>query len=1167
MNTTDELLITLLLDLVERVPDLPKRVLFKGVSNLYEGFRARAKPDWKVCVTQEGTDVVGARNDPTINVLVVFYRAEVRERESLNAFRLYNEDEIAKELVARLVLDTSVSGLPETYDEDERRRLALLLDMVYPSVERLAEFLLAGKAQLGKSLPPLGLFCDPDLRLDMHIRQWSARLRDNQQVAVLRWRDFLRRGIHTKPGRQILGDERVSLLRQAEVDPAKRQDALAGVTLNEALSVLNPPNRLVQSMMAEGFTRGQSEKLVAELKSTQVEHMEDLDRILGQRLQGLPSLSDAVQQKLKELVTVQEEGGDGGEPVQPSDLRRVGFCMEGLLRLAHEKDIVFPNHLRIRRTGRNGEHEAVVQIEDNRLQIVWSDNDSARFLSVPGASGVSELEYEVYLPDDKRYRFTLGVLPHWLEQYAEDWLDKAYWQQAQTLNPAYAERWQALQNRVQALREIVDPDWQREQTEEEKRDPFDREPNNPIYAIFDLLYFAHREEFDAFLDEWLAVAMLPWQDTEFSDSPAWKEAVTGLLQLGTAKRSDGKTVIFPFYPLRLAWYREVFRQIESWLVQAITNKKPLVFEPGVMSAQLQPFDRPRALFDGKRRLVEAVTESFFITQFVPEEQHQQARPPLYRAQQKLHQFGQMWPFSLDRLHLAFQPGDAGEDIYRLLVQESDLHPSAAYRVRALVKFTSMMTVFDRQLLSTSEETVDLMTQEHNESILPRVDYAKGLIDPEGYEDNTGTQAVSAHIALLVDAFGEDRFDFGEVVGQLKINPDWFKFSKLLMQNSVASRQRLTQVDLAAPPYHIGTLDNVQRLVYVPFVGGEPEYLRMLYDCLMAWEYQGAFNKGVYYEQVCWDAEQLQRMHEQADWVLLFDRTLDKSLFETLTGVKLIDYYPNLPGGYKMSVSSQRTEAVKWQLAQVLQQFFPHEGLDVLQVAERMLDTLSQFASGLLLKTLGGGSLAQELLGLYATYLSLIDEGVFVPGQDWLIPLDDYQSWFGRRTRRGRRADLMVLNSPTSDILRLIGVESKWYVNRVGRPFVRDEFGEGGQMRVTVTNLRGLFDPTQERLDKHYWQKTLASLLDNAPDPWSDFRKQFGAGEWRLEVDGIVYVHQYQEQDTDGLRAHNEILLAEAASCIDDPADKSLFSLDPDFRRLRLKARNEIARLFTQVGDG
>ena len=46
----------------------------------------------------------------------------------------------------------------------------------------------------------------------------------------------------------------------------------------------------------------------------------------------------------------------------------------------------------------------------------------------------------------------------------------------------------------------------------------------------------------------------------------WYESVAGLLRLGTAKRVNGKRVIFPFYPLRLAWYREVFRQIEAgWL--------------------------------------------------------------------------------------------------------------------------------------------------------------------------------------------------------------------------------------------------------------------------------------------------------------------------------------------------------------------------------------------------------------------------------------------------------------------------------------------------------------------------------------------------------------------------------------------------------------------------
>jgi hypothetical protein len=743
----------------------------------------------------------------------------------------------------------------------------------------------------------------------------------------------------------------------------------------------------------------------------------------------------------------------------------------------------------------------------------------------------------------------------------------------QAINPDHAGRWRVLRERVMALRDIVDPDWRQEPSEDEERDNTDREPNNPIYAIFDLLYFAHRDLFDAFLDEWLAVATLPWRDTKLAQKPReWRKAVAGLLRLGTAQRSDGKTVVFPFYPLRLAWYREVFRHIERWLAQAARIGEPLVFEPGVLADQLRPMDRPRVLFDSRKRLVEASADSYFIVHFVPEDQRQRARPPVYRARQKLDQFGRMWPFSLDRLHLAFQPGDAGEDVHHLLVQESDVHPGSAYHVRAMVESTGMMTVFDQHLLSTSEDTVDLLTQEHCESIFPRVDYAKGQLQGDESEDEGVLESryASTHIALLVDAFGEDFFDFGEVVGRLNITPDWMAFSELVREDSVRARAELAQVDISSPPYHTGPIQGDKRdLVYVPLSGDRPEYLRVLYDSLMAWQYQGAFNQGVYFERVRWDTERLMRLHDRADWVLLFDRTLDKSLFETLTpaGVKLIDYYPNLPGGYKMSVSSRRTDAVEWQLAQVLHQFFSGEELDVRRVAAEMLDTLSQFASGLLLKTLGGGSLAQELLGLYATYLSLIAEGEFIPHRGWLIPLDDYQDWFGRRTQRGRRADLMVLRNPAPGVLRLVAVESKWYKKDVSGGFVKDEFGENGQMRTTATSLRSLFDPAQDRIDKHHWQKMLAALLDTAPDCWDRFRQRLGNGEWSLEVDGIVYVHQYEERESGMLSTRNEELLAETAKHLSFPADGPVFCLGPNARRLRLKARNEIVHLFAQASRG
>lgn len=1183
MTDVNALLITLLLELVEKTPDTPRRILFKGVSDLYDDFCRRVtteRPEWTVHVTQTGADVVGARNDPAIAVLVVFYQDEVRERESLNAFRTFTEDEIAKQLIARLSPANLLPGLPEPYSDEERERLAVLLDLAYPSVRRLAEFLLAGKSAVGDSLPRLGLFRDPNLRLGLSQRQWGAQLRDNHQAAVLRWRDFLDKGANTKAGRAIIGDTRVQLLRAVEIDPARRTDVLAQVTLNEALSVLNPPTRLVERIMAVNYSRDQAEEIVRAAKAGAAGFSGHFD--LSKLTAGLLPLTEALQHELARLAP-QDKDDDDPPPDPEADLRRVGFCLEGLLRLARQEQIAFPRQLELRRTDNDSNTCATITVgDDNRLSIALT-SEAARVLSMPGASGTGELQYAIHLPSDKDFRFTLGMLPRWLESFAEDWLKKEYWDQAEQLNPDYVSQWRALRDRVAALRDVVDPDWKRELTDEPESaakpgELENREPNNPIYAIFDLLYFAHRDLFDGFLDAWLTVATLPWRDTRLAQKQGeWRAAVDGLLRLGTAQFSDGQTVIFPFHPLRLAWYREVFRQIEMWLVRAVREGKPLVFDPGVLADQLRPVDRPRALFDGEERLLEAAGEGTFVALFVPEKRRQRVRPPVYRARQKLEQFGTMWPFSFNRFHLAFRPADAGDDIYRLLEQQSDDHPEAAYRVRAMVESTGITTIFDRQLLGTSDDIADLMTQEHHESFFPRVEYAKGQLEtarvPSELQIAPAAETPSSvHVALLVDAFSVDKYGFRNTVGRLVPNPHWTDFDRLRVMNSPEARQALCQVDIAAPPYHIGLVNTMQQeqtrdLVYVPFSGDRPEYMRVLYDCLMASRFDGDFSNRVYFEQVHWDIDRLRRLHDYADWVLLFDRTLDKTLFETLslTDVCLIDYYPNLPGGYRMAISSQRTKAVAWQLSQVLSRFFSPEEMIAEQVAAEMLKTLSRFAGGLLLKTLGGGSLAQELLGLYATYRFLIAEGEFVPEEDKLIPLDDYQGWFGWRTQRGRRADLLVLRTPAPGVLRLVAVESKWYKENVGAGFVADEFGDNGQMRTAVETLRSLFDPVQERLDKDYWQKTLLSQLDIQSNAWDDFRRRFGSGDWTLEVDGIVYVHWYKAPDDGAVAASNMALSKEVAKHLHFPDDQKHFCLGPDAQRLRIKGPAEIVQQFVVSG--
>jgi hypothetical protein len=142
---------------------------------------------------------------------------------------------------------------------------------------------------------------------------------------------------------------------------------------------------------------------------------------------------------------------------------------------------------------------------------------------------------------------------------------------------------------------------------------------------------------------------------------------------------------------------------------------------------------------------------------------------------------------------------------------------------------------------------------------------------------------------------------------------------------------------------------------------------------------------------------------------------------------------------------------------------------------------------------------------------------------------------------------------------MVAVESKWYKQSISKGFVREEFGKDGQMRTTVASLRSLFDPSQDRLDRHHWQRTLSSLLDAAPISCAGLHER---GEWLLEVDGIVYVHQYQVESGEQLQARGTELFAEIAEQVTYPDAEPFFCQGPGVARLRLKGREEIVRLFS-----
>ena len=84
----------------------------------------------------------------------------------------------------------------------------------------------------------------------------------------------------------------------------------------------------------------------------------------------------------------------------------------------------------------------------------------------------------------------------------------------------------------------------------------------------------------------------------------------------------------------------------------------------------------------------------------------------------------MWPFSLSRLHIAFQPGDAAGDVYWVVANRAEHEPETAFRIRAVTESAGEVTQFDGYL-AAGDDTTDLLTQEFQESLFPGLDLCTG----------------------------------------------------------------------------------------------------------------------------------------------------------------------------------------------------------------------------------------------------------------------------------------------------------------------------------------------------------------------------------------------------------------------------------------------------------
>ena len=201
-------------------------------------------------------------------------------------------------------------------------------------------------------MPELGLFSDPALTFDIGNRRWNARLEENYQISVMRWRDFLEKAHRSKEARKQLGTEMLVKLQLAETDPMEKARVLSQLTLDQVIRVLNPPTRLVARLMDTGRSRQEVDDLIEKIK--QITRGSDeggsednggsaqnwqvhFDTLVGVVPPGAQTLSTELVAELRKLIksagSMLDPNGSGDMVITSSGARRVGFCLEGLLAL------------------------------------------------------------------------------------------------------------------------------------------------------------------------------------------------------------------------------------------------------------------------------------------------------------------------------------------------------------------------------------------------------------------------------------------------------------------------------------------------------------------------------------------------------------------------------------------------------------------------------------------------------------------------------------------------------------------------------------------------------------------------------------------------------------------------------------------------------------------
>lgn len=226
---------------------------------------------------------------------------------------------------------------------------------------------------------------------------------------------------------------------------------------------------------------------------------------------------------------------------------------------------------------------------------------------------------------------------------------------------------------------------------------------------------------------------------------------------------------------------------------------------------------------------------------------------------------------------------------------------------------------------------------------------------------------------------------------------------------------------------------------------------------------------------------LEAIHKRTDWVVNLDSLLDKKILEEF-GANVIKYRKARHINRNLVISSKaNTILLESHLIKKFKDFNVKESV-VKDAVANIIKSANELSGDILLKAIGRGSFANEMLGLVLTKTIL--EGCS-SHDNVLIYMDDYADWFLSSVNSEEKL-LMTQNNVLADVLSItpIFTDDKLttvYIDVVEAKFC-NEANRAGHAKKSLQQTKNSFNQikkvfeVKDYFDKEYWLAKISDLI-------------------------------------------------------------------------------------------